>query len=282
MDKRSQSGGRYVGVTMRNSIGMKLVLIPAGQFLMGSPECDRDAYGDEMPQRRVVISRPFLCGVYPVTEHQYMLVTGKSPRWSRSPSHPVDGVTWYEAVDFCNALSKREGLRPWCRCTGRGDEQARRGRGPGYRLPTEAEWEYACRAGASSPYFFGGDKRLLKKYAVHCANVLCGFLAKGTQPCGTKLPNPWGLYDVYGNVWEWCNDWYDAYPPNSPVVDPNGPSSGIGRVVRGGAWYDLPRDLRSANRGFAEPDIPFAGFRVVRTWSYPAAESIPPGSPRAV
>jgi len=185
-------------------------------------------------------------GVYPVTQAEYERVVGRNPscfKWAEDPTMPVESVSWKEAVEFCRRLSRKEGKK--------------------YRLPTEAEWEYACRARGSARYSFGDDFASLGDYAWYCGNS-----DSRTHPVGQKKPNAWGLYDMHGNVWEWCADWYaeDCYA-TSPPNDPAGPSSGVSRAVRGGSYGDVPSFLRSAKReggGPAEAHE-FAGFRAART-----------------
>ena len=244
-----------------NSLGMKFALIPAGKFLMGSPESEEDRDEDEGPQHEVEITRPFSLGVHPVTQEQYKKVMGKNPsRFTRKKgggaNHPVEQVSWEEAVEFCHKL------------TGRPEEKAS---GRTYRLPTEAEWEYASRGGAnsSSPFFFGDS--LSSAQANFDGNFPYGGAAEGpylqrTTPVGSYRPNAFGLFDMHGNVWEWCADWYDAnYYEQSPRQDPQGPQNGNLRVLRGGSWPNVGRYCRSACRYGLEPGnrISFIGFRVL-------------------
>jgi formylglycine-generating enzyme required for sulfatase activity/serine/threonine protein kinase len=216
-----------------NSIGMVLVHIPAGEFLMGTPENDPSKAWDEIPHR-VRISKPFLMGKYEVTQGQYLKVKGKNPSYfAKLPNpeqQPVEQVSWDDAVAFCRALSELP------------DEKAA---GRSYRLPTEAEWEYACRAGTTTAYYFGNDPNDLSKYALfggHKAGVWA------TQKVGIKLPNAWGLHDMHGNVWEWCADEYGPYRVETEVVDPQGPDKGVGKVARGGSWDYGAVKCRSAQR----------------------------------
>ena len=245
-----------------NSIGMKLVLIPAGEFLMGSPEDDDDADAEEKPRHRVQITRPFYLGVTEVTQGQYRAVMGKNPsQFKRSDNLPVEQVSWFDAVKSCNKLSEREGRKPYYRIEG--DAVTMAG-GDGYRLPTEAEWEYACRAGTTTRFSFGDDETALGQYAWYGANC------KGrTQLVGRKQPNAFGLYDMHGNVWEWCWDGYDeGYYSRSPVDDPLGPSGVSARVARGGCAEDGPRICRSAIRFRAAPGLRAGtGFRLARVQS---------------
>ncbi|HEV3082696.1 MAG TPA: formylglycine-generating enzyme family protein, partial [Gemmataceae bacterium] len=224
-----------------NSIGMKLALIPAGKFQMGSPEAEVDREDKEL-QHEESITKPFYMGVYEVTQGEWEKVTGKaSPslfhaKKGGGPDHPVENLRWYDAVDYCQKLTALP-------------EEKKAGRT--YRLPTEAEWEYACRAGTTTPFHFG--KSLSSKEANFNGNFPYGGAAKGdylrrTAKVGSYAPNAWGLYDMYGNVAEWCSDWYDpGYYRDSPKADPKGPAKGVVatdynndfyRVVRGGCWLD--------------------------------------------
>ena len=251
-----------------NSIGIKFKLIPAGEFEMGSPDNETSAFPDEKPRHQVIISKPFYLGVYPVTQGEYVQVTQKE-----NPSHfkgndrlPVERATWFDAVEFCNALSRQEGLPPFYKVNGQTVEVSD-WNGTGYRLPTEAEWEYACRAGNPAPYSFG-DKNLLDQYAWYNANS-----GGETHPVGEKKPNAWDLYDMHGNVWEWCWDWsgadYYKQFKQSPAVDPRGAEQASGRVRRGGGWRSDLRRVRSACRHGGAPVYQriYLGFRVARVQS---------------
>ena len=302
-----------------NSIGMKLVLIPAGEFKMGSGESaeataaflkktcgDSDAawyFNDEHPQHRVRITKPFYLGMYHVTRGQFRQFVkdtgyktdaekGEEPgaygwnpekKWvgsteknwfgfnekyswrnagfDQTDEHPVVNVSWNDAVAFCEWLGHKEGNT--------------------YRLPTEAEWEYACRAGTTTRYFSGDAPETLTKFG----NVAdAAFKAKFpdeeyqavkasdgyvfTAPVGKFKPNAFGLYDMHGNASQWCSDWDDAeYYAKSPADNPLGPNSGVNRIVRGSSWYDGPEYTRSAYRGRIPPDFreDLVGFRVART-----------------
>ena len=225
--------------TITNSIGMKLVLIPAGEFIMGSPESDADAFENEHPQHRVKITKPFYLGVTEVTQEQYERVMGENPsQFKDDPQRPVETVSWEDADKFCERLSEKEGKM--------------------YHLPTEAEWEYACRAGSTTKWCFGDSESQLGDYAWYDEEYGSG----STHPVGQKKPNAWGLYDMHGNVWEWCVDWKADYV-NSSSSDPTGPSSGSSRVFRGGSWYYTARNCRSAYRHFSPgSERYFLGFRV--------------------
>jgi formylglycine-generating enzyme required for sulfatase activity len=248
-----------------NSIGMKLVLIPAGDFFMGSPEGDIEARGEEKPAHRVRISKPFYLGVYEVTQAQYEAVMRYNPSHFSSNGggkdlvagqstdrYPVENVPWLDAVTFCNKLSEREGRKSSYEIDGENVRVPDRN-GSGYRLPTEAEWEYACRANASTPtrYSFGDDAAELGEYG-----WFYGHSDARTHLVGQKKPNGFGLYDMHGNVWEWCWDWYSAgYYKQSPADDPTGSEPASLRVRRGGSWGHEPRWCRSAFRSQVGPGV---------------------------
>jgi len=234
--------GSKAGDVITNSIGMKLSFIPAGEFMMGSPSSESQRESDESPQHRVKISKGFYMGIYEVTQAQYKAVMDGNPSYFKGDNLPVEEVSWNDATEFCKKLSRKEGKT--------------------YRLPTEAEWEYACRAGSQTRFCFGDSDSGLDEYA------WCGYKKSGKQThlVGQKKPNAFGLYDMHGNVWEWCQDWYDEnYYSNSPGVDPEGPNTGTARVLRGGSWYGYPRRCRSAVRSRNGPGYRYVdlGFRVV-------------------
>ncbi len=251
--------------TITNSIGMRLTLIPAGEFLMGSPDSDKDAEDDEKPRHRVRITRPFYLGKYEVTQAEYEAMMRDNPSYFEGkPKNPVENVSWVNALRFCNQLSEREGLKPYYEISGE-TAQVPAWNGAGYRLPTEAEWEYACRAGTATRYSFGDDEASLGEF--------CWFDGNSdlrTHEVGQKRANGFGLHDMHGNVWEWCGDWYaDGYYKEPPVDDPRGPSRASIRVIRGGSWYRDPRLVRSADRLGFRPDYRSSnlGFRVARVQS---------------
>jgi formylglycine-generating enzyme required for sulfatase activity len=258
-DKSAPATGKrfYRAVAMEPPANM--VFIPPGTFRMGSPtnEVDRSDY--EGPQTDVTISRGFWMGKYEVTQGEYLDVMGNNPSWFQPPNietadlrRPVEQVSWFDATAYCAALTERE------RSAGRIATNAV------YRLPTEAEWEYACRAWTSTRFSYGDDPGYtnLTNYAWYMDNS-----GGETHPVGQKLPNPWGLYDIHGNVWEWCQDWFGAYA-GEIALDPQGPATGSSRVIRGGAWYYWkdwfnPRDCRSAGRRGPDDWIISFGFRAV-------------------
>ena len=233
-----------------NSIGMKLVLIPKGTFQMGSPESEEERLEDEV-QHEVTLTKDFYLAVTEVTQRQYEKVMGTNPSYfqkqfigkSDSSMHPVDQISWDNAVEFCKKLSDLP-------------EEKRAGRV--YRLPTEAEWEYACRAGSKTAYCFGDERDSLGDYAWFSEN---GGLQ--THPVGEKKANAWGLYDMRGNVFEWCSDWYGEYS-KAASSDPMGPQRGSDRVLRGGSFRYIFESCRSADRYAVSPsDQKFDyGFRL--------------------
>ena len=204
-----------MSLDLGDGLTMLFARIPAGTFLMGSPETEKGRSTDEGPQHEVTISRPFFMGVLPVTQTQYQAVMGDNPSvTAKGGDFPVENVRWEQAVEFCRKMSAKTGKT--------------------VRLPTEAEWEYAARAGTTTRYFYGADAYDIKQLGDYawtfkdCKNDL--------QPAGRKRPNPWGLHDMYGMVWQWCSDWYaDGYPAGKQT-DPQGPETGTERVLRGGSW----------------------------------------------
>jgi len=214
---------------------MEFKLIPAGTFIMGDARVDKDWTPHE-----VILTTSFKMGVHEVTQAQYEQVMGVNPSEFKGADNPVEKVSWDDAVEFCRRLS---------------DLPAEKAAGNVYRLPTEAEWEYACRAGMTTKYSFGDDESDLGDYAWYGDNS-----DGNTHPVGGKKPNAWGLYDMHGNVWEWCQDWYWDYPSGS-VTDPRGPR-GSNRVVRGGSWGFTAEGCRSADRYGLGPSDRNGGFRV--------------------
>jgi formylglycine-generating enzyme required for sulfatase activity len=253
-----------------NSVGMPLRLIPAGQFTMGSPTGETDRGRDE-DAHRVEITRAFYLGKFPVTQRQYEKVMGENPsyfsprgkgaaevRGLKTEDFPVENVSWNDAAEFCRRLSELP---------------AERAAGRRYRLPTEAEWEYACRAGTTTPFHFGASltpnlarfdgRRPYGEGAARAADPAARPAAVGSS----GGPNDFGLFDMHGNVQQWCQDWYDPhYYAGSPKADPQGPAAAkVYRVLRGGSWFDAAKDCRSAARGYSAPVIEskLFGFRVV-------------------
>ena len=234
-----------------------MVRIGAGEFLMGSPPYERGRDGTE-DRHQVTLTRPYLLAVTEVTQTQWFEVMGTWPAWFEGANRPVERVDWFDAIRFCNALSRREGLTPAYHI-----EHEQVGwnlDADGYRLPTEAEWEYACRAGSSQRYTMGDDPGQLQT-----VGWFGGSAGNGTGSVARLEPNPWGLYDMHGNVWEWCWDWSGEYPPRF-ARDPVGPASGRSRVIRGGAFDSPAASCRSAKHNAADPDLnaPMIGFRVAR------------------
>jgi formylglycine-generating enzyme required for sulfatase activity len=205
--------------------------VPAGTFRMGRL---RNFH-------RVTISKDFYLGKYLVTQAQWEAVMEENPSHTKGAKWPVENVSWDDCQLFIERLNRETGKNI-------------------YRLPTEAEWEYACRAGSITAYSFGDDRKQLGDYGWHSAN------SEGEiHPVGQKTPNPWGFYDMYGNVWEWCKDWYATYP-RGLATDPEGPSSGSERVLRGGGWFDGALRCRSGFRSYFLPNFrsSFFGFRLAR------------------
>lgn len=234
-----------------NTIAMRFVLVPAGEFMMGSPETEARRNFDEGPAHRVRIKKPFYMGVTEVTQAQWTAVTGKNPSQFKGDDLPVEHVSWEDAEEFIKKLSEKEGRT--------------------YRFPTEAEWEYAARAGTTTPFYTGGT--ISAEQANYDGEYAYGSGRKGpfrrkTTPVAGFAPNPWGLYDVAGNVHEWCSDWYNAwYYEKSPSDDPAGgerTSSVTPKILRGGSFEDPPWVCRSAARhrdypGYADD---FYGLRL--------------------
>jgi len=249
------------------STGMTFALIAPGRFEMGSP--DGEGQAEEQPRHPVTISRPFFLGVHEVTQDDYAKVVGQEKNPSKflgEGSRPVDGVTWLDAVAFCNALSAKDGLPAYYKIDGPSvtvpDPLA-----DGYRLPTEAEWEYACRAGRTEKFGFGDTADRAGGHAWFRDNSRVRITFQ-THAVGGKEKNPWGLHDMQGNVWEWCWDRYaNQYDPGE-AKDPIGPAAGDHRVLRGGSYANFGSGLRCAARNHEPPDAPRSeryGFRVART-----------------
>lgn len=251
-----------------NSLDMKFTLIPMGKFVMGSPKTEQHRGNDE-DQHEVAITKDFYLGIHEVTQSQYERIMGNNPsyftptglgkakvRAKETTQSPVENVTWHQAVDFCRKL----GDLPK-------EKEAKRS----YRLPTEAEWEYACRAGTTTALHYG---HVVDSYSANFNGLSPYGMGRGgpflrtTWQVGAYPPNKLGLYDMHGNVLEWCNDWYAAdYYKDSPKDDPPGPSSGAERVTRGGSWSNSGKACRSAVRTKLAPDESHygLGFRVIMT-----------------
>jgi formylglycine-generating enzyme required for sulfatase activity len=252
---------RELVVHLPKGVKMEFIRIEAGEFFMGSHESDHDAQNNEKPQHRVRITKDFYLGKYPVTQEQFQAVMGKNPSGFSSQRFPkgargeatdarhcpVESVSWDAASEFCAALTREDGRRK-------------------FRLPTEAQWEYAARAGTGTRYSYGNSSADLPLYAWFKENS-----DLRTNEVGTRKPNPWGLYDMHGNVRQWCADRMDqfgfgpsSYYAQSPREDPKGPEKGQMRVLRGGSWADPPLVCRSASRAGLDPSSSHytIGFRV--------------------
>lgn len=241
------------------------IQIAGGTFTMGSPSDERWRETDEV-QHEVTLGS-YLIAKYEVTQAEYTAVTGTNPSHFKGDDLPVEMVSWYDAINYCNALSLREELTP--AYTIEGTDVIWNREANGYRLPTEAEWEYACRAGTTSPFSTG------RNITVEQSNWYSsypyiegeggGAYRRQTVRVDEFEPNPWGLYNMHGNVSEWCWDIYGAYP-NGGQSAPTGAETGLNRVSRGGGWYDYAKHVRSAYRSVAPPDYTDykRGFRIAR------------------
>ncbi len=242
--------GSIVGQELRSidlseAVSIKFVRIPKGTFLMGSDSTEEGRQKDEGPVHEVTISRDYYIGQFEVTQLQWKTIMEENPSvfhsYPESDDHPVERVTWEDIQIFITKLNAFN--------IGR------------FRLPTEAEWEYACRAGTQTRYAFGDAPKYweLIQYAWFNSR------SEGRSwPLGTKRSNPWGIYDMHGSVWEWCADWYGPYGED-PEIDPTGPKEGENKIIRGGSWFNEPEALRSANRHRQLPDSKHTnnGFRLV-------------------
>ena len=237
-----------IEVSTKNSVDMQMILIPPGEFMMGSADDDETAYDNEKPQHRVTLTNAFLMAETEVTQVQWKAVMGTEP-WKETESvkeganYPATYVSWDDAEEFCRRLSEKE-----CRT---------------YRLPTEAEWEYACRAGTTTKYHFGNDESALGRFAWYNKNTW-DVDEKYAHLVRHKQSNPFGLYDMHGNVWEWCSDWYGWYRSESQV-NPSGPEPDWQRMHRGGDWIRTARDCRAPYRVRYTPSLKsvYGGFRPV-------------------
>ena len=245
--------------SVTNSIGMELIEIPAGKFTMGSPEDEKDHQEDEA-QVSVTLTKPFLLGKYEVTQGQWKSVMGSEP-WDgqtdtiKGENVAATYVNYDDATKFCEKLTATE------------HKNGKLPEAESYRLPTEAEWEYACRAGTKTAFSFGNNPNQLGQYGWFDDNAL-NVGEQYAHKVGLKNPNPWGLRDMHGNVFEWCSDWYGE--KLSGGTDPVGPNGGLLRVLRGGGWWNSPDWCRSANRNDNRPPSDRGldlGFRVARSQS---------------
>jgi len=235
---------REMGFT--TSIGMEFELIPAGEFEMGSPSTEAGRFRDEGPIHHVAIENAFYMGRYEVTQQQWRALMGYNPSYFTGDDLPVEQVSWDEVQEFIRRLNEKMGTNT-------------------YRLPSEAEWEYACRAGTTTRYSFGDSDSELGEYAWYLDNS-----GGKTHPVGEKKPNPWGLYDMHGNVWEWVQDIrhanYNGAPTDGSAWEEGSGLGGIFRVNRGGSWRSTARRCRSANRSAGQSDrLISLGFRLARS-----------------
>jgi formylglycine-generating enzyme required for sulfatase activity len=273
------------------SSGLELVLIDPGEFEMGSPRTERGRKADETPHR-VRLDLPYLLGKYEVTQEEYKTVMGANPSWFSDTGggkdkvarlttarFPVEQVSWFDAAEFCNRLSKADGHPAYYELTDvkkDGDSitatTVKVLGGAGYRLPTEAEWEFACRAGAATAFHFGPTPRGPEGNFKMMVSV--GYGGSEERPslgrtgkAGGYKANGWDLFEMHGNAAEWCHDWYDKdYYLAAPAVDPTGPDKGDHRAVRGGSWMVTDANCRSAARFYLAPGErkEYVGFRVAR------------------
>ena len=215
---------KEISFDLGRGVKMELVLIQPGSFMMGDDKGD----AEEKPVHKVTISKPFYMGKFEVTQEQWQAVMGANPSHFKGAKNPVDRVSWEACQTFIKKLNEKFAAS-----------------GVTFALPTEAQWEYACRAGSSTrDTAFGDSEAELAEYAWFEGNA-----GGKTHPVGQKKPNAWGLYDMHGNVWEWCADWYDGnYYKESPAIDPTGPTAVTSRVLRGGSWSDPAPYCRSSYR----------------------------------
>lgn len=229
-----------------NSIGMKFVYIKPGTFIMGSPTSEKGRKSDET-QHKVTLTKGFYMQTTEVTQAQWRAIMSNNPAYFNGDDRPVEQISWNDVQEFIVRLNKKEGTDK-------------------YRLPMEAEWEYACRAGGNRAFANGGITQTRCKHDPNLNQIgwYCGNSGEKHHPVAQKRPNAWGLYDMHGNVREWCQDRYGAYPSNH-VTDPKGVSQGSSRVNRGGGWSNYAKSCRSANRYAMLPDIGISGlgFRLV-------------------
>ncbi|MEZ4772295.1 MAG: SUMF1/EgtB/PvdO family nonheme iron enzyme [Bacteroidia bacterium] len=228
-----------------NNLTLEMIEVPGGSFMMG--------------ENYEVTLSPYHIGKYPVTQALWSALMPKNPSWFKGPNRPVENVSWFDAAKFCNALSKNQGLEEVYAF--RREEVTANHKVKGFRLPTEAQWEYAARGGTHhiDNYEYSGEKNL------HAVGWYRDNSHNQTQPIGLKDPNQLGIYDMSGNVWEWCGDWYGNYP-ESVQQDPPGPLKGSNRVLRGGSWYGDSGSCRVTHRYRIMPEYrhDIVGFRVAR------------------
>nr|WP_088243201.1 formylglycine-generating enzyme family protein [Calothrix rhizosoleniae] len=243
-----QRTAQYFIENLGNGVELEMVLISSGNFPMGAPEDEEGRNEGERPQHPVAVTS-FWMGKYPVTQGQYEAIMGKNPSHFKGDNLPVERVSWYDAVEFCDRLSQYTGKQ--------------------YRLPSEAEWEYACRAGTTTPFHFG--ETIISELANYKAEYTYGDGSKGiyrgeTTPVGSfEVANAFGLYDMHGNVWEWCVDHWHGNYENAPTngsawVEPENKDKNRSRVLRGGSWLNNPETCRSAYRLFNSPDYDHLAF----------------------
>jgi formylglycine-generating enzyme required for sulfatase activity len=256
-NRRQATAQSYVQ-DLGNGVGLEMMAIPGGRFLMGSPETEAQRYSSESPQHEVTVA-PFFLGKYAVTQGQWRAVAAlpkverdltADPSNFKGANRPVERVSWYDAVEFCQRLSQATGRE--------------------YRLPSEAKWEYACRAGTTTPFHFGETitTDLANYYGDSYANAPKGQYRQQTTDVGSFPPNGFGLYDMHGNIWEWCaDDWHDNYQsaPNDGSIWLNSDKGNKNTLLRGGSWLSFPRYCRSADRDGFDPGLSndLIGFRVV-------------------
>jgi formylglycine-generating enzyme required for sulfatase activity len=246
---KSRKQAEYYAENLGGGVILEMVAIPGGTFMMGSPETEEERYDSESPQHRVTVA-PFFMGKYPITQEHYEAVMGNNPSDFKGKKRPVEQVSWDDANEFCQKLSQKTGKK--------------------YRLPSEAEWEYACRAGTTTPFHFG--ETITTDVANYNGNYTYASAPKGvyrqkTTDVGSFPANNFGLYDLHGNVWEWCADiWHENYngaPSDGSIWESGGDNTQ--RLLRGGSWCILPRNCRSADRYGDNPDSrdDIIGFRLV-------------------
>ncbi len=226
-DGKTKSPPKELTVDIGKGIELEMVLIPAGEFMMGAPDSEKGAFENEKPRHRVRITKRFYLGKYLVTQEQWECLMGNNPSAFQGPKKPVEQIVWKDCQHFLEKLNAKFG--------------AHRGK---FVLPSEAQWEYSCRAGGSTRFYFGDDEKKLGDYAWYDANS-----DNSTHPVGEKRPNAWGLYDMAGNVRELCEDWFGGeYYKRSPLDDPTGPTTGSYHVYRGGCWQSPAAGCSSATR----------------------------------